>query len=90
MSYALSLSPLAEQQLAAHPSPLREFIRTSLQGLAESPTAHGRRSASFALGQLAEFKFDREGATVWVTITFLYGQDEQTLHIEHIAVEFGG
>jgi len=38
---------------------------------------------------LAEFKFDRAGISLWLTVTFFYGQDEQTLHIEEIAIEFG-
>lgn len=90
MSYGLSVSPLAAQQLASQPEPLRGFILAALEQLAESPSRVARRSAAVSAGQLAEFKFDHAGASLWVTITFLYGQDEQTLHIEHIAVEFGG
>ena len=90
MSYALRVSPLAAQQLAAQPEPLRAFVLAALERLAESPSAVARRSTVVSAGQLAEFKYDHGGAALWVTVTFLYGQDEQTLHIEHIAVEFGG
>ena len=89
MSYALNLSPPAAQQLAAQPEPLRGFVLGALRRLAESPAALARRSPGVTAGQLAEFRFDQGGAVLWVTITFLYGQDEQTLHVELIAVEYG-
>ena len=90
MSYALNVSPTATQQLAAQPEPLRGFILAALRRLAESPAALGRRSSGVTSGQVAEFRFDHGGAGLWGTITFLYGQDEQTLHVELITVEFGG
>jgi hypothetical protein len=90
MDYVLRVSPLAEQQLAAQPEPLRAFITAALEQLARGPSAFTRPSALVTRGQLAEFKFDRAGAVVWVSVTFLYGQDEQTLFVEHIAAEFGG
>jgi hypothetical protein len=40
-------------------------------------------------GQLFEAHYDRDGASVWVSIIFRYGQDEQTIHVEDVAVEFG-
>jgi hypothetical protein len=48
------------------------------------------RPSHHAPGQLAEFKYDQGGATIWVTVLFVYGQDEQTLHIERVVTEFGG
>jgi len=89
MSYVLNLSPTAAQQLAAQPEPLRGFVVAALHRLAESPVSVARRSPSVTAGQRAEFKFDHGGAVLWVTVTFLYGQDEQTLHVELITVEFG-
>ena len=90
MSYAVAISPRADRQLAAQPEPLRSFIGASLQRLGQSPSSFTRSSGSLTRGQLAEFKFDQAGAVLWVSVTFLYGQDEQTLHIESITVEFGG
>ena len=89
MSYVLRLSPRAEQRLATQPEPLRSFIVSALRQLAQSPTSAARAASGATRGQAAEFKFDRSGVTVWVTVTFLYGADEQTLHVEHIATEFG-
>ena len=41
-------------------------------------------------GQLAEFRYNKQiGVSVWITVHFLFGADEQTLHIESIEVEFG-
>jgi hypothetical protein len=90
MSYAISISPEVERQIVARPEPLRGFIRASLQKLGQSPARFIRPSRSLTRGQVAEFKYDQAGAVLWVTVRFMYGQDEQTLHIERIAVEFGG
>ena len=87
MSYVLNLSAAVEQQILSHPEPLRQFILLSLERLAQRPTSF--RSRTSVRGQLAEFKFDRAGISLWLTVTFFYGQDEQTLHIEEIAIEFG-
>ena len=89
MSYELSVSPGAQRQIAAQPDLLREFITSSLDQLAAQPGSIGRSSATVTGGQLAEFEFDREGVIVWIAVTFLYGQDEQTLHVENVAVEYG-
>lgn len=91
MSYELGLSPLAERQLAGQPEPLRSFTLDALNRLAGAPASLSRPSASITRGQFAEFRFDLDrGTSLWVAVTFLYGADEQTLHVEHIAVEFGG
>ena len=90
MSYAIAISPRAEEQLAAQPEPLRTFIAVSLQRLGRSPATFTRPSRSLTRGQVAEFRYEQAGAVLWVSIRFLYGQDEQTLHIEQISVEFGG
>lgn len=89
MSYAVAMSPRADQQLAAQAEPLRTFIAAWLQRLGQSPSTFTRPSRSLTRGQVAEFKYEQADAVLWVTIGFLYGQDEQTLHIERISVEFG-
>jgi len=89
MSYDPSLSRLAEQRLRAQSEPLRSFIVASLERLAQSPASLSQPAKTLSHGQIAEFKFEQLGVSIWVTIRFLYGQDEQTLHIEDIAIEFG-
>jgi hypothetical protein len=89
MSYALDLTVLAQRQRAKQPDVLRAFIDFALDRLAESPTLLGKRRPGSVLGQEADFRFEHEGASLWVTIVFLYGQDEETPHIERIAVEYG-
>jgi hypothetical protein len=81
---------LAEQQLAAQPEPLRAFVVVAMDRLAQQPAMLSHPSAMIARGLMAEFRYDREGAAVWVTIVFLYGPDEQTLHVEQITVEYAG
>jgi len=90
MSYGLRISRPADGQIDAQPEPLRSFIRESLDRLAQNPTALSRRAGSSSQGQAAEFLFDRGGVSLWVTVRFLYGQDEQTLYVEHVEVEYGG
>lgn len=90
MSYILRLSALAQTQLAAQPAILQVFIRANLDALALNPSALTRRGQNpFSQGQMAEFLFDHGGMTVWVTVQFLFGQDEESLHVERIGVEFG-
>ena len=89
MSYVLSVSPAAKAQLLSQPEPLRSFIEASLEQLALSPASVTARSA--ISGRRAEFKFEPEPSTaIWVVVTFVFGSDEQTLFVEHIATEFGG
>ena len=89
MSYVVSVSPAAKAQLLSQPEPLRSFIEASLDQLAISPSSVTARPA--LRGRRAEFKFEPDPSTViWVIITFVFGSDEQTLFIEHIATEFGG
>jgi hypothetical protein len=90
MSYVPVLGQIARQRVMAQPEPLRSFILESLEILAANPTAISHRSESGTPGQSVEFYFDREaGVSMWVTVIFLYGADEQTLYIEHVDVEFG-
>lgn len=90
MSYTLKFSKTADRQLASFPEPLRSFAAKSLRALAESPSVHRLRNPGTSRGQRADFAFKRGGADIWVIITFFYGQDEQTLHIQQIFTEFGG
>jgi hypothetical protein len=87
VSYVLSVSPAAKAQLLSHPEPLRSFIEASLEQLALSPSSVTARSA--ISGRRAKFEPDPSTA-IWVVITFVFGSDEQTLFVEHIATEFGG
>jgi hypothetical protein len=90
MSYALRLGARAEQQLSLQPEPLQSFIREALERFAAGPSSVRSRSKSVTRGQIAEFRFDREpGVIIWVSVEFLFGTDEQTLHIEQILVEYG-
>ena len=90
MSYVLKFDPTAEAQLSAQPQPLRSFIEAALSRLAKSPSSVRTRSITVPHGQIAEFRYDDQpGVTIWVTVRFQYGADEQTLHIEKIVTEFG-
>jgi len=90
VSYVLIVTPAAEAQLRGLPTELGQFIRDQLAHLGESPTALSKPAALLQpRGQLFEIHYDRGGVTVWVSVIFRFGQDEQTLHIEDIVAEFG-
>ena len=74
----------------ALPPPLSEFVSAQLVRLCQSPTVLSQPVTILQPhGQLFEMRYESGGAVVWVSIVFRFGQDEQTIHIEHIASEFG-
>ena len=84
------ITPAAASQLNALPGELAEFTRGQLARLSENPTALSKPASILQpRGQLFEVKYDRGGVEVWISVIFRFGQDEQTLFIEHIAAEFG-
>jgi hypothetical protein len=89
MSYAIKLSDLVERRLGAQPESVQQVVRAALERLAQSPTSASRRSPPAKRGQVAEIKYVDEGVSLWITFTFYYDQDEETLHIEHVVVEYG-
>ena len=90
MSYAVAISPEAAAQIGALPPPLPAFISAQLDRLRENPTAISKPTTLFqAPGQLFEIRYDSSGVVVWISIIFRFGADEQTIHVEDVAVEFG-
>lgn len=90
MSYALIVTPTAEAQLRGLPAELGQFVRDQLTHLGESPTTLSKPATLLqARGQLFEIQYDSGGVTIWVSVIFRFGQDEQTLHVEDIVAEFG-
>jgi hypothetical protein len=90
VSYTLVVTPVAAGQLGAFPAELADSIRGQLARLAENPTALSKPTSILQRhGQLFEFKYERGGAVVWVSVIFRFGQDEQTLYVEHVVAEFG-
>jgi hypothetical protein len=90
MAYALVVTPAAEAQLSALPIPLAQFVRQQLQLLIQATSALSKPAPILhPRGKLFEIHYDHAGASAWVSIIFRYGQDEQTLHVEHIVAEFG-
>lgn len=90
MSYSIVIVPAAAGQLAALPAELAEFTRLQLGRLSANPTALSKSTSILQPpGQLFEVKYERGGVVVWISIIFRFGQDEQNLFVEDIAVEFG-
>lgn len=88
--YAVVVTPAAAAQLAAFPLELQQFVQEQLVRLQDNPTSLSK-PATLLLpqGQLFEFKYESGDAVVWVSVIFRFGQDEQTLFVEHIVAEFG-
>jgi hypothetical protein len=90
VSYEVRLDPPAKAQLDRLPEPLRSFTDAALGQLGRAPVSARKSSGRVSRGQIAEFRFNPDPDTaLWVSITFLYGADEQTLHVTHIKAEFG-
>ena len=91
MSYDADIGPEAAQDLARLPLPVAEHVERCIGDLCNRPTELSRRSRFPFIqnAQLFSFVHDFEGTRYWFNILFQYGQDEQTLHIFHIAVQRG-
>jgi hypothetical protein len=89
MSYVIKLSDLVDLRLRAQPDSVQQVVHAALERLANSPTTVSQRSPPAKRGQIAEIKYVDEGVSLWITLTFYYGQDEETLHVEHVVVEYG-
>ena len=90
MSYAIVLEPDARAALAALPAPVADRVRGELQTLAASPSAQPTRSSNIPMpaGQLYQATFTAGGVTCMLDVVFRYGQDEQTLFIVGLFVEY--
>lgn len=90
MIYAIVLGDLPAQQISKQPDSVQRVMETALNRLAERPSRFTVPSSGQKNGQGAEIPVDQGGTSLWVVVLFRYGQDETTLHIESIRVEFGG
>jgi hypothetical protein len=90
VGYTIVVTPEAAAQLAALPTQLSDFVREQLARLMVEPTLLSKPTTMLQpRGQLFELKYNSGGVVVWVSVIFRFGQDEQTLYIEHVAAEFG-
>ena len=83
MSYAVSLTPDAESDLARLPALLASYVLDQIDLLAQNPVALSQPpSFPHTLYQKYQFFWPPDApAEVHVTILFQYSQDETTLHI---------
>jgi hypothetical protein len=89
MSFGIKLSPGAVRQLNDQTEEFQHVVTTAFKRLAESPARYSRPSATAREGQLAEVPVDQEGVSLWISVVFLYEQDEETLYIKYFGVEYG-
>ena len=88
MSYALDITPEAGEDLARLPIAVANQVETELLRLARSPTRLSQPSTFPYPNNTQAFKveIEFEGTHYFFHVLFHYGQDEQTLHIDGIAV----
>ena len=90
MSYAVRVTDLALQKLREQPAALHEAIIGAFQRLGQNPTQLSRRSPGPPPGQFADLRLELPNDLgLWIVVTFLHGQDEQTIYIERFLIEFG-
>lgn len=89
MSYSVEVGPQAIDDLERLPEAIQRAILRSLRELATSPSKHSRPAIPpYPPGMLFRADLSIQGITCLLDVVFRYGQDEQTLHVERIFVEF--
>lgn len=89
MSYAVKLEPPAREDLARLPPRLQAAVLAKIDAMASSPTRDTRPARPpYGAGMLYRADFPFEGVECLPDVVFRYGQDEQTLHVEHLFVAF--
>ncbi len=90
MSYNIEITPQAEEDLRRLPGLIQKAALHHLIEFAKNPGVAGSRSAPslYTPGQLIEFQLEHDQMTCWVGMVFRYTQDERTLVIERVYVEF--
>jgi hypothetical protein len=88
MSYAVSLTPDAESDLARLPALLASYVLDQLDRLAENPVALSKPpSFPHTLHQKYQFFWPPDApAEAHITILFQYSQDVTTIHIVGIGI----
>jgi hypothetical protein len=90
LPYRLIITPAVEAQLLNLPRALERFAREQLALLGQDPVGLSKPAPLlYRRGQLFEAHYARGGVYVWVSIIFRYGQDEESIHIEDVTIEFG-
>lgn len=88
MGFAVVLSPEAERRLDQLPPIVASFLLDELDRLAANP--HGLSvKAHFPyppIGQAFRTQFEHDDVRYFFYIAFRYGQDEQSLYVEFIAM----
>jgi hypothetical protein len=90
MSYNVETTPRADDAFRRLPEPLRSSAIRRFVEFARNPSVGQSKSAPslYTPGQLFEMELSYDEMTCWVGIVFKYAQDEQTLVIEGVYVEF--
>jgi hypothetical protein len=89
MSYAVEVGPQAIEDLAALPTAVQRAVLQAMRMMAAAPTRLSRPALPpYPPGMLYRADVPAQGVTCLLDIVFRYGQDEQTLHVERVFVEY--
>lgn len=89
MSYQVILEPAAEDDLRKLPAPVRARVAEELTILAAHPSQTSAPArAPYPPGQLFRSDLRIGNLTVLLDVVFQYGQDEASLHVLRVYVEY--
>ena len=90
MSFAVSIEPAAVDDLARMPATVQPHVLGEIRVLAAGPLRSKTRPARYPYpaGQLYQTQFRVGDVTCLLDIVFQYSQDEQTLHVLRVYIEY--
>jgi hypothetical protein len=89
MSFAVVLEPEAEDDLRKLPELVRGRVAEELNVLANQPSRTSTPArAPYPPGQLYRAEFRAGDLTALLDVVFLYGQDEASIHVMRVYVEY--
>jgi hypothetical protein len=90
MSYAVKIEPQAADDLSVLPPPVQAGVLRQIERLAAAPSTMNTRSSTglHTRGQLFRTTFHQGELECSLEIIFRYSQDEQTLLVVRVYIEF--
>lgn len=89
MSYSVEVGPQAIEDLARLPVAVQRAVLEAMRLMAAEPTRRSRPAPPpYPPGMLYREDIPVEGVTCLLDVVFRYAQDEQTLHVDRVFVEY--
>jgi hypothetical protein len=88
MSYSVTTAPEADEALARLPPGVRIGVLRELLKCVESPSKHAHRTPAREPGMVFRLEIPFDDMTAYADAFFQYEQDEKTIFVWRIRVEF--